>query len=105
MLHIFGGAFIGGCGDDYAAGPDFLMEREIILVTFNHRVNLFGFVSLGTAEYSGNMGLKDQQLAIKWIHKNINSFGGDNTQITLSGHSSGNQRLHSPFCPIKLHIF
>ena len=89
MLYIFGGAFVGGSGDDYINGPDFLMERDIILVTFNYRLNVFGFMSLGTPEYSGNMGLKDQQLAIKWTYENIEYFGGDKTQITLAGHSSG----------------
>lgn len=65
------------------------MERGIILVTFNYRVSLFGFMSLGTPDYSGNMGMKDQQLAIKWTYENIGYFGGDNTQITLAGHSAG----------------
>lgn len=69
--------------------PDLLLERDIILVNFNYRINIFGFMSLGTNEYSGNMGLKDQQLAIKWIYENIEKFGGDKHQTTLSGHSSG----------------
>lgn len=89
LLYIFGGAFVGGCGDDFATGPDFLLEHEVILVTFNHRVNLFGFMSLGTPEYSGNMALKDQLLAMQWTYENIKYFGGDHTQITLGGHSSG----------------
>lgn len=87
MVYIFGGAFVTGSDEPY--GPDFLMEREIILVRIAHRLAIFGFMSLGTAEYSGNMGLKDQQLAIKWVYENIQYFGGDNTRITLSGHSSG----------------
>ncbi|XP_055299062.1 esterase B1-like isoform X2 [Sitodiplosis mosellana] len=89
MIYIFGGAFNGYSGDDLFLGPDFLIEHDIILVTFNHRVGMFGFLSLGTPEYSGNMGMKDQQLAIKWVYDNIEQFGGDKTKITLSGHSSG----------------
>lgn len=73
-------------------GPDLLIEHEIIVVTLNHRVNMFGFLSLGTPEYSGNMGLKDQQLAIKWVYDNIERFGGDNQRITFAGLSSGDYR-------------
>lgn len=90
MVYIFGGGFTRGNGDDQIVGPDFLIEKDVILVSFNYRVGIFGFMSLGTPEYSGNMGLKDQQLAMKWTYENIEYFGGDNSQITLSGHSAGN---------------
>lgn len=69
--------------------PDLLVEQDIVFVTFNHRVGMLGFMTLGTSEYSGNMGIKDQQLALKWVYENIDAFGGDKTQVTISGHSSG----------------
>lgn len=89
LIFIHGGSFVKGTADDINHGPDFLVEQEIILITISYRLGVLGFMSLGTPEYSGNMGLKDQQIALKWIYDNIESFGGDKTQITLSGHSAG----------------
>lgn len=73
-------------------GPDFLIEKHTILVTLNYRLGIFGFLSLNATDYAGNMGLKDQQLALKWIHANIDRFGGDNKRITIFGQSAGLQQ-------------
>lgn len=94
MFWIFGGGFFDGTGNDDIHGPDFLMEQNVILVTINYRVGVFGFLSLGTPEYSGNMALKDQQLALKWIHENIGQFHGDNQRITIFGDSAGGISTH-----------
>lgn len=53
-----------------------------------------GFLSLGIPEYSGNMGLKDQLLAIKWVNENIHHFGGDKYQISIYGISAGSVSGH-----------
>lgn len=58
-------------------------------MTFNYRLGPFGFLSLGSREYSGNMAMKDQILALKWVNDNIERFGGDKDEITLMGHSCG----------------
>lgn len=92
LFYIHGGVYIEGAGDDYFFGPDFIIEKGTILVTINYRLGIFGFLSLNSTEHSGNMGLKDQQLALKWIHSNIHQFGGDNNRITIFGESAGNER-------------
>lgn len=65
------------------------MDRDIVLVTINYRFGPFGFLSTGTEEAIGNMGLKDQSLALKWIQNNIDAFGGDPSRVTIAGLSAG----------------
>ena len=65
------------------------MDHEVILVTINYRLNVFGFLSLGNEEVPGNAGLKDQSLALNWIQDNIEAFGGDPNQVTIFGESAG----------------
>lgn len=89
IFFIHGGGFATGSGNNFLYGPDFLLEQDVILVTLNYRLGAFGFLSLNTKNYSGNMGLKDQQMALKWTHRNIGAFGGDRRRITLMGHSAG----------------
>lgn len=84
LIWIHGGLFASGSGSsDDAYGSDFMMEKEIILVTLNYRLGMLGFLSVDHYGYSGNMGLKDQQLAMKWIFDNIEFFGGNCSEITL----------------------
>lgn len=82
-------SFTEGYASDDIYGPDNLIDNGVIFVTINYRVGFFGFMTLGNCEYSGNMGLKDQQLALKWLNKNIENFGGDKNKITLIGQSAG----------------
>lgn len=57
-------------------------------------MGIFGFLTLGTDEYSGNIGLKDQVLALQWIQDNIHHFGGDKNKVTIFGESSGGSSAH-----------
>ena len=50
-------------------------------MTFNYRLGILGFLSLDDDVISGNMGLKDQSLALEWVQKNIRSFGGDPDKV------------------------
>lgn len=75
--------------------PYTIMDQCVVYVTFNYRIGFVGFASLGLAKYSGNMGLKDQRLALKWVNNHIGAFGGDNRRITIFGEKSGQHRLRS----------
>lgn len=81
-------------GSSNWVGPELLLDEDIILVTINYRVGPFGFLSLNTAEYSGNMGLKDQLQALRWVNENIDHFGGDANKITIFGQSAGAAAVH-----------
>lgn len=67
---------------------------QYIKVSMNYRLGPLGFLSLGTADYSGNAGLKDQLLALQWVQQNIGHFGGDQEMITIFGESAGSSCVH-----------
>lgn len=89
MVFVHGGAFKVGSGNTDHYGPDYLVEKDIVLVTLNYRCGVLGFLSLNIPEVPGNAGMKDVVQAIKWIKSNIQQFGGDPNNITVFGESAG----------------
>ena len=88
LIYIHGGKFLVGSSNDYS--PEFLVAlHDVIVVTINYRLSVFGFLSSGEPNAPGNFGLWDQHLAIKWVRHNIAAFGGDTDRITLFGQSAG----------------
>lgn len=89
MVWIHGGGFTSGSSRTDLFGPDYYMQKDVVLVTFNYRLGVIGFLSLKDPELNipGNQGLKDQVFALKWVKNNIASFGGDPENITLLGQS------------------
>ena len=81
IVWFHGGAFIFG-GIDYY-DPQYMMEEEIVLVTVQYRLNIFGFMSTEDATAPGNYGSLDQVEALKWIQENIAAYGGDPDQVRL----------------------
>ena len=61
----------------------------MVLVTVNYRVGPFGFLTLGTDDAPGNVGLLDQRAALAWVQGSIGVFGGDPGQVALAGESAG----------------
>ncbi|XP_065207265.1 esterase E4-like isoform X2 [Planococcus citri] len=89
-----GGNFWGSGSRECLGNPDFIVPQDIVFVTFNYRLHAFGFLNLGIPQCSGNMGLKDQVMALKWVKENISCFGGDPNNVTLAGTSSGACDVH-----------
>ncbi|KAL3848149.1 hypothetical protein ACJMK2_019026 [Sinanodonta woodiana] len=88
MIWIHGGAFVIGSQDMYD-GSVLSAINNVIVVTLNYRLTVFGFLSTGDNELTGNYGLWDQHTAIRWAHENIAAFGGDPEKITVFGESAG----------------
>jgi para-nitrobenzyl esterase len=94
MLWIHGGGYAGGASSEPRHNGNFLPLKGVVLVTFNYRLGVFGFLALPelTAEQrgsSGNYGLMDMVAALHWVKKNIAAFGGDPNCVTIFGESAG----------------
>jgi carboxylesterase type B len=87
MIFIHGGSFVDGGADVYD-GSKLSAFNDVIVVTINYRLNIFGFLNNGD-NIKGNNGLWDMKLAIQWVHDHISDFGGDPTRVTLFGNSAG----------------
>jgi len=95
MVWIYGGGFVnGGSSPAVYAGTHFA-ERGVVFVSFNYRLGRFGFfahpalTSENPEGLLGNYGYLDQLAALKWVQKNISSFGGDPGNVTIFGESAG----------------
>ena len=97
MVWVYGGAFsVGGTGlqDDGTLMYDlsqFAVDAQAIVVTFNYRLNVYGFLDLHALSdrFDQNCGLHDQVMALEFVRDNISAFGGDPKQVTAFGESAG----------------
>ena len=91
LVWIHGGAYTSGSGALYD-GTDLAETGDIVVVTINYRLGVFGFVDLAAvtdAEVPSNLGLRDQVAALEWVRDNIAAFGGDPDRVTVAGESAG----------------
>lgn len=88
MIWFYPGKWEYGFMDTYDAKA-FAALNNVILVLFNHRNSMLGFLSTGDENFPGNYGLWDQHLALDWVSKNIHNFRGNPQSITLFGESTG----------------
>ncbi|KAK8092401.1 triacylglycerol lipase V precursor [Apiospora kogelbergensis] len=88
LIFLHGGRFANGnTHTPFFDGQALADAEEVIVVTLNYRLNIFGFP--GAPDAPGNLGLRDQRLAVEWIRDNIAGFGGDPARMVLLGQSSG----------------
>jgi para-nitrobenzyl esterase len=97
MLWLHGGGNEGGSASSALYKDGTLIRHGVLLVTVNYRLGIFGFFSHpeltreSAHHASGNYGLMDQILALRWVRENIARFGGDPNNITIFGQSAGAQ--------------
>ncbi|XP_034051513.1 para-nitrobenzyl esterase [Thalassophryne amazonica] len=86
---------LSGGEKTYSPTEKLAADTEIVYVSFNYRLNAFGFLALeilregSPTNTSGNYGFMDQIAALHWVQRNIHVFGGDPGKVTIVGHSSG----------------
>jgi para-nitrobenzyl esterase len=94
IVYIHGGAYSGGSGSSPLYDGSALCRRgDVVVVTLNHRLNLFGYLYLPGFPDSGNAGMLDLVLALQWVRNNIGVFGGDPACVTLLGQSGGGAKI------------
>ena len=102
MIWIYGGAFsIGSSSQQLLYTPSFssvfdgsqLSLRNVVIVSFNYRLGVFGFLYGNSSEAPGNAGYWDQAVAINWTRQYISAFGGNPNDITLFGQSAGSMSV------------
>jgi para-nitrobenzyl esterase len=98
MVWLHGGAFAEGAAGRPTYYGDHFARDEVVLVSVNHRLNVFGFTQLpdswGPAyKSSGLAGMLDIVLALKWVKANIAQFGGDPDNVTIFGESGGGGKV------------
>ncbi|WP_029414717.1 carboxylesterase/lipase family protein [Brevundimonas bacteroides] len=99
MVYIHGGGYSTGSGSSpLYDGTRLAARNDVVVVTLNHRLNLFGYAYLarfaGPAfADSGNAGQLDLILALRWVRNNIAGFGGDPSRVMVFGQSGGGAKI------------
>lgn len=101
MVWIHGGGYVHGSSMEMQAhdGENLSKFGDVVVVTVNHRLNVFGFMDMSRfgEKYanSGNAGMSDLVLALKWVKEHIASFGGDPDNVLIYGQSGGGGKVRT----------
>ncbi len=99
MVWLHGGGFSGGSSMEAISydGKNLSKKGDIVVVSVNHRLNLLGHLDLSAFglkyKYSANLGVMDLVSSLKWVHSNIEKFGGDPSNVTIFGESGGGAKV------------
>lgn len=100
MVYMHGGGFAGGSGHDLLSydGESLARNHDVVVVTHNHRLNVYGYLNLGHLageEYASaaNVGMLDIVAVLEWVRDNIKTFGGDPDSVTIFGQSGGGGKV------------
>ena len=95
IVWVYGGGYTYGSGSHPSYDGEALAKRGVVLVTFNYRLGLLGFMAhpeltaASPNKASGNYALMDIQAALQWVQRNIGTFGGNPANVTVFGQSAG----------------
>ena len=100
MFYIHGGGYSFGSSYELPSHEGAQMARyhDVVQVSVNHRLNILGFFDVseigGSAyEDSANVGMTDLVAALRWVHENIENFGGDPDRVMIYGQSGGGSKV------------
>lgn len=98
MVWLHGRGFAQGAGSETQYNGAALAKRGNVVVTINHRLNVFGYLYLGDIAgeaygASGVAGMMDAVLALEWVRDNIAAFGGDARRVMIFGESGGGGKV------------
>jgi para-nitrobenzyl esterase len=112
LVYFYGGGFVAGDGSEFRYDGESMARRGIVSVTINYRLGVFGFLAHpeltqeSPHHASGNYGLMDQTEALRWVHKNIASFGGNPENVTIAGESAGSYSVSAQIVsPLPRNLF
>jgi para-nitrobenzyl esterase len=94
MVWFHGGGFAYGSGQwPMYDGTNLADRGDVVVVTINHRLSVFGYLDLPEVKGSGNAGMLDLVAALEWVRENIAAFGGDPRNVTIFGESGGGAKV------------
>jgi para-nitrobenzyl esterase len=94
MVWMHGGGFTAGSGSwNWWSGQHLARQQDVVVVTLNHRLNIFGFLCAPQHGVAPNLGMQDIVVALRWVQTNIEGFGGDADNVTIFGQSGGGMKV------------